>query len=546
MRASLLRRALRRLRREAWVIVITLVSLVTRLWWNLSFHPPHNFVFSDMGGYFNRADDFATQPLTFATDYLSFFPWGTHAFLGLVKLLFTTPATCQRNPPNGVALPGCWPMDASLAILGAVGVCYTTLLARRLTSAGPSGRRPRWIYIVIGLGLALYYPIISQGGFFMSEIPFFAGFSAATFYSVRLADEGKTRDAALFGLFAGLAALARPQMLMSLMFLGVFWLWRRRQLRGWTVRKLAVAAIPLGLILTFSAIRTTRHMRVFHKDELALVSTNDALNYAFGRCHPIAIEAHMKGYGSFFGPPSLGALHFSMKDRRKKNERLEREILDLTNKKIRTKDVAERAALQKRIDEAKKGQLWVPLELKPVMPSDPTCDTNKRHAERKEDLEPCINIEGKMWSREVMGKLASDCVAKTGIGRQLYYAMTHVALNYGFNRTWPDSGQPVRDTKVLGLKISSGGPVMEAWQVGFGASILPLATIACVLAFLRRRARDGLLTMHLFAMNLVGILYFGDTRLRTPYDGLMIILGLDLLARILRWTGKKTLGLLAR
>lgn len=506
--ASPLRRAGRFFRREAWVIVITLLALVTRLYWNLVVHPPREYVYSDMGGYFGRADDFARQPLTLKSDYLSFFPWGTHALLGLVKKLFTTPATCGRDAPNSIAPPGCAPMDVALALLGVVAVFYTTLLARRLTQKGPEnglrGRR-RWVWVVIGLFCVFYYPFLAQGGFYMSEVPFLAGLAAATYHAVRLVDEGQTSDAILFGTFAGLATFARPQMLMSVALLAAFWFFRRRQLRGATLKRLAIACVPLGLLLTFSAIRTTRHIRELDKNEFAIVATNDALNYAFGRCHPISIEARTRNYRSFFGPPSLGSLYFSAKSLRKKKQ-------------------------------------WVPLELKPALPDDLTCDTNKKRLEKKEETEPCLAVEGKMWSRDVLGKLAHKCVETTGIGRQIYYGFTHVVLNFGLNLAWPDSGQKLRQTKLLGLSIANGGPVMEAWQFGFGATILPFAVIACVLAFRKRRARDGMLAMHLWAANIVAILYFGDTRLRTPYDCVLIILGVDLLARILTWLRRKLSG----
>jgi hypothetical protein len=508
--ASFFRRAARFLRREAWVIVITLLALVTRLYWNLAVHPPRNYVFSDMGGYFARADDFAKQPLTAAYDYLSFFPWGTHAFLGLVKKLFTTPTTCPRELTNNVAAPGCAPMDVALALLGVLAVFYTTLLARRMTQHGPPGAAAhrRWVYVVIGLGAVFYYPFLAQGGFYMSEVPFLACLAAAAFHSVRLVDEGKTSDAVLFGIFTGLGSFARPQMLMSVAFLAVFWLFRRRRLPGATLAKLAIACVPLGLLLLFSAIRTTRHIRQHNPSDIALVSTNDALNYAFGRCHPIAIEAKTRGYRSFFGPPSLGALNSTAKELRRKKE-------------------------------------WIPLELKPAFPDDLTCESNKKHKEKKEPTEPCLMIEGKMWSRDVLGNLARKCVAQTGLGRQAYYAFTHLVLNFAFNVAWPDSGQKLQKKQLGPIEISTGRPIMEAWQIGFGATVAPFAFVACILAFWKRRTRDGMLAMHFWAAMLVGALYFGDTRLRTPYDCLLLILGIDLMARFFRRIGRRLLGALA-
>lgn len=503
--SSPLRRAARFLRREAWVLLLGLLAFVTRIVWSAVVHPPRNYVFSDMHGYFDRADDFVKQPLLGAYDYLAFYPWGTHAYLGLVKLLFTTPATCPRNVKDAVAAAGCLPMDVAMGVLGAIGVVYTTLIARRLTQRtedhAQTGRR-RWVYVVIGLATIFYYPLLAQGGYYLSETPFFACLAAATFHSLRLADEGKTRDAVLFGVFVGLGAWVRPQILMSVVFVGVFWLFRRRQLPGITFKKLVIAAVPIALMLVFSAVRTTRHARMDDRREFALVSTNDALNWAFGRCHPISIEARTRNYRSAFGPPSLGSLYFGARELRRKKQP-------------------------------------VLLELAPAFPDDPACDVNKRHRSRKEPSEPCLLIEGKMWSRGVLGALAERCVEKTGLGRQAYYAMTHVLLNFGFNHTWPDFGQRLRVTPVLGLKIPSGGPIMKGYQLWFGVTVMPFAVIACVLAFLRSRARDGLLAMHFWAATVVAAMYFGETRLRTPYDFLFLILGIDLMSRIARRVGRK-------
>lgn len=498
------------------MIAIAILALVTRLAWNLSIHPPRLYVYSDMGGYYNRADDLVRQPLSAVSDYLSFFPWGTHALLGAVKSIFIAPppwlaslwgffgyhpggmAACPREVKDGLAPAGCAPMDVAMALCGAMGIVYTTLLARRLTQRGPEsapeGAR-RWVYVPIGLFLVVYYPLLAQGGYYLSEAPFFAAFSAATYHSLRLADEGERRDAALFGLFAGLATIVRPQMLMSVALLAALWHFRRGELPGLTRRRVLLAAAPLAAILAFSAVRTTRHIRAHDPSEIALVSTNDALNYAFGRCHPVAIEAHSPNYRSFFSPPSLGSIHYAGRER------------------------------------AKRG-LWMPLPLLPAMPPDPACESNKKHAEKKEELDPCIDVRGKMWSRKELRALADDCVAKTGVGRQIYYAFSHVVLNFAFNVAWPDSGVKLKTTPFLGVEIPMGRPVMEKWQVVFGVLVLPFALVAAARSLRRRRARSALLSVHLAAVTLVAIVYFGDTRLRTPYDGVLIVLAFDLLARI--------------
>jgi hypothetical protein len=57
-----------------------------------------------------------------------------------------------------------------------------------------------------------------------------------------------------------------------------------------------------------------------------------------------------------------------------------------------------------------------------------------------------------------------------------------------------------------------------------GALVLPAALAAMVFAFRRRHARQMLLALHVFGLVAVAALYFGDTRLRAPYDGLLVTL----------------------
>ena len=54
-------------------------------------------------------------------------------------------------------------------------------------------------------------------------------------------------------------------------------------------------------------------------------------------------------------------------------------------------------------------------------------------------------------------------------------------------------------------------------------------------------ARHGLLAMHLLAVIITSAIYFGDTRLRAPYDPLFILLAVEVYAfiAIWLWTNRK-------
>jgi hypothetical protein len=57
--------------------------------------------------------------------------------------------------------------------------------------------------------------------------------------------------------------------------------------------------------------------------------------------------------------------------------------------------------------------------------------------------------------------------------------------------------------------------------------ILPPAALALILAWQRRRARSMLLALHVWSVIVVAMLYFGDSRYRAPYDGLLIVLAVQ-------------------
>jgi hypothetical protein len=123
-----------------------------------------------------------------------------------------------------------------------------------------------------------------------------------------------------------------------------------------------------------------------------------------------------------------------------------------------------------------------------------------------------IDFQGHMWDAEPLAAVARDCVQRSGMGKQIKFGITHVLMLWFFNATWPDSGQP-----------RFRGP-MEIAQATHNVLVLPAAIVAIALAFRRRNARALLLSLHVLGLMVVAALYFGDTRLRVPYDGILITL----------------------
>jgi hypothetical protein len=126
-----------------------------------------------------------------------------------------------------------------------------------------------------------------------------------------------------------------------------------------------------------------------------------------------------------------------------------------------------------------------------------------------------LNVKGHMWDPEPMYALAGECIARTGLARQAMYAATHLALLWRFNVMWPDSER------------ERFRPCMAAAQMAHNVLVLPAAIVGIALAFRRRRARALLIAVHVLGLMIVAMIYFGDTRLRAPYDGLLVVIAIE-------------------
>jgi hypothetical protein len=155
----------------------------------------------------------------------------------------------------------------------------------------------------------------------------------------------------------------------------------------------------------------------------------------------------------------------------------------------------------------------------------------RRAAERGEPflfpLDPALGerlaIEGHLWDAEPSLALARACVARTGYARQLRYALTHVVLLWTYNSIWPDMGSP-RYGRAMDWACA-------AHNIAFGWAI----AAALLLSFQRRRARWGLLSLHVLSVVITAIVFFGDTRYRAPYDGVIMILALQVYVEAGAW-----------
>jgi hypothetical protein len=97
-----------------------------------------------------------------------------------------------------------------------------------------------------------------------------------------------------------------------------------------------------------------------------------------------------------------------------------------------------------------------------------------------------------------------------------------VVLLWDYNGIWPDLGR--------GYRLVPSLPPLQLMDLGGRAHnalfVAPLFA-ALALSLQRRRARWRLLSLHVVSLMVVSMLYFGDTRYRAPYDGVIIVLAMQ-------------------
>ncbi len=343
--------------RERWTLSLLLAALVVRLHWNLVVHPLGKYVYSDMGGYAAKADSLLDHPWeTHAYDV--FFPYGTSWLVAASRWSF------GRENYEAISI--------TYALFGAISVVLAYLVARRVFSH-------KMVAPLVGLILVFYYPQISLGGYILSEPPFVALLLGAQWFILRLVDEGRNRDAVAAGLCVAVGMVFRPQLLLSCVFFGLYWLVARRHMPAVRFKALLLSAVPIVLVLGLSSYRIYRHTGHF-----GLIAENTSVNLLLGRCHAARVEASRdpdRHKGVSFTPPAF------------------RQLLIADKRKV---------------------DRWI--RLNPA-------------------LGPTIRHSGYVGNSRTHAKIIRRCVEKTGLWGQVKYAFTNVVLLWEYNTAWPDSSR---------------------------------------------------------------------------------------------------------
>jgi hypothetical protein len=150
-------------------------------------------------------------------------------------------------------------------------------------------------------------------------------------------------------------------------------------------------------------------------------------------------------------------------------------------------------------------------------------------------LEPALEDEltyaGYIGDKEKHMEYVRECVRRTGPWGQVRYGVVNASLLWRHNVPWPDSGR------------SQWRPISKWWTNVHRDGLAIPALLGLVVLGFRRTVRQGLLAVHLLALLVVSAIYFGEIRIRTPYDYVIMALAFEAysFALWLLWRGGKWL-----
>lgn len=415
-----------------WLLFVFALALTIRVTYAVWIHPPSNFIFSDMKGYYELASHWLAQPWT-PKRSAAFFPPGTSFLVALCRYLsFGWKPLCH----------------ALWALLAAPVAPLLMLTTQRLTQSNRTAR-------TVGVLAAVYYPFVSFSGYFLSEAPFCTCLAAILWLTLCFADCGRRRDALALGFLIGSSSWLSPQILLSVPLLALFWLTRRRAFPMVRIRDFSWLAAGL-----FICLGATFAFTGYHSARATIVSQNGAVNRVFARCQNTVI----KGRNGWFGLPPFGALE-------KWHQR----------------------------------RPHIPIKIRPVRGR-------------------TIAVPYRLDQEAKLHAVADDCVRRSNLTDQLRNSATTVSLLWAFNITWPDA------------TLYPFGKIARAHNGLNMLFLLPATVVALFWLGMRRgREREGLLGTFMWTIIGSAAAFIGGTRLRTPFDTVMLVLAATVYLHFFRW-----------
>jgi hypothetical protein len=231
------------------------LALAVRLYWVFRLQSPYDAIYSDMGGYVDRARALMSGAASSYPRLAALYPYGTHylyaAEFSLVGFEHKT-AICVLQ-----------------AFFCAFPAYFYVLFTGRFFERA-------WAPALLGLVFAVWQPIIWCTGYFLSEVPYLALLFLNAWLCLRFVE--KKRGGFALGLTGALLFAVRPQFILTFGLLGLLYTWSQ----GWRLLDRRVlfgyvrVLVPWAIVLAFSIGR-------FHKltGHWGLISENGQLNRLF-------------------------------------------------------------------------------------------------------------------------------------------------------------------------------------------------------------------------------------------------------------------------
>jgi hypothetical protein len=231
------------------------LAVAVRVYWVFRVQSPFDAIYSDMGGYVERALNLVNGVTVSYPRMTALYPYGAHyVYAALFRVL-------------GFHSRGL--VSATQAVLCAAPAYFFVLFASRWFARA-------WVPFALGVVVAVWQPIVWCAGFFLSEVPYLALLYLNAWLCVRFVET--KRSGWLLGLTGAVLFAVRPQFILTFALLALAYLWsmRRRLSRRSLWRRAARVLVPWALVLAFSVGR-------FHHltGTWGLISENSQLNRLF-------------------------------------------------------------------------------------------------------------------------------------------------------------------------------------------------------------------------------------------------------------------------
>jgi hypothetical protein len=252
------------------VCIATIAGGLFRLLYVLVLHKPHDFDYSDMHGYIERAEHFA-DPTFHAGPYEWFYPSGTSTFLGIILKLF--------GKRFGFLIASILQGLASAAEIPLLFVATARFFSRRVAA-------------IVAVLFAAHYLSVSYAGYFLSENYLEIGLIAACALLV----PEKPLRCLWAGLSLGIGAWAKSQAFLLAPLWALVLIYQRR----WAAAALLMAG-TLAVVVPVSIFVSVQ------TGQPAFISSNGGQTFALAHCpiREISYNDPVGHTGAMFTVPVL-------------------------------------------------------------------------------------------------------------------------------------------------------------------------------------------------------------------------------------------------